>query len=641
MADKPRVTASESIDLGTRPSERKSAADLIDSFDIGLAPTLPGSYIMYDEKDRPIYVGKAKNLRARLRTYLNETDSRYSVKFLMRRVARIEFLVTNNEKEALLLENSLIKQYKPRYNVRLKDDKTYVSLRLNRAEDFPRITVVRRYRKDGAKYFGPYSSAHAVRETLRHIHLLFPLRRCSDHVMANRARPCLYYQMKQCLAPCVRLVDRETYHEVVDQAALVLEGRSDNLEKRLLYQIDHHAQRLEFEQAAFLRDRLYHLRRTIERQRTVAVPGAEDRDVFGFFSEGRFTEIQAIFFRGGKMVGGRAFSFERCEMPLDELLGSFLLQYYAKAPIVPTEILLPVDIEDASVLGEILTEQRERRVNVLWPRRGEKRALVEMAMRNAKSSFEEKRLADAANKDLLEQLRTALKLSATPNRIECYDISTLQGAGAVGSMVTFVGGAPDKSRYRRYAIKAVEGQDDFAMMREVLMRRFRRGIEEDDLPDLVVIDGGKGQLNVAVEVFKELAIEDLPAVGLAKARSERDTHSPERFFLPGRKNPVVPPQHGPVVRLMARIRDEAHRFAITYHRKKRSKATLRTTLTDIPGVGPKRAKILLKSLGSLAKIRASSVADIAVLPGFSEALAETILKHLARPAERGAGKESE
>ena len=641
MADKPRVTASKRIDLGTRPSERKSAADLLASFDISLAPTLPGSYIMYDEKDRPIYVGKAKNLRARLRTYLNETDSRYSVKFLMRRVARIEFLVTNNEKEALLLENSLIKQYKPRYNMRLKDDKTYVSLRLNRAEDFPRITVVRRYRKDGAKYFGPYSSAFAVRETLRHIHQMFPLRRCSDHVMANRVRPCLYYQMRQCLAPCARLADRETYHEVADQAALVLEGHSDDLEKRLLHQIDHHAQRLEFEKAAFLRDRLYHLRRTIERQRTVAVPGAEDRDVFGFFSEGRFTEIQAIFFRGGKMVGGRAFSFERCEMPLDELLGSFLLQYYADAPMVPAEILLPIDLEDAAALGEVLTERRERRVNVLWPQRGEKRALVEMAMRNAQTSFEEKRLADAANKDLLEQLRKTLKLSVTPNRIECYDISTIQGTGAVGSMVSFVGGVPDKARYRRYAIKAVEGQDDFAMMREVLMRRFRRAIEENDLPDLVVIDGGKGQLNVAVDVFKDLAIEDLPAVGLAKARSEGGAQSAERFFVPGRKNPIVPSQHGPVVRLMARIRDEAHRFAITYHREKRSKATLRTALTDIPGVGPTRARNLLKSLGSLARIRASSASDLAAVPGVSEALADTILTHLAPARETGAGEESE
>jgi excinuclease ABC subunit C len=630
MARQPTVTASERLDLGRPPSQRKSPEEFLATFDLGRVVTAPGCYIMYDEKDRPIYVGKAKNLRARLRTYVTERDTRYSVKFLMQRVAHIKILVTANEKEALLLENSLIKQYKPRYNVRLKDDKTYVSLRLNLTEDFPRIRVVRRYRKDGARYFGPYSSALAVRETLRMMRRLFPLRLCSDAVMHNRTRPCLYYQMKQCMAPCVGLIDRGAYHEIADQAVMVLEGRTSDLERLLLDQIRDRASALEFEKAAVLRDRLYAVRRTVERQRTVAVPGPEDRDVFGVYTEGRFVEIQVIFFRGGKMVGGRSYSFEQCEMPLDELLSSFLLQYGDRIPTIPAEILVPIQLEDAAAIAEILSEARGAKVVIHCPQRGDKQALVDLAARNAKSSFQEKRLTERADRDLLDQVRRTFKLDRMPERIECYDISTLQGSKAVGSMVAFEGGQPCTARYRRFAIRAVEGQDDFAMLREVLLRRFKRAIEENDLPDLVVIDGGKGQLNVARAVFEDLGIDDLPALSIAKSRAEGGGRSPERFFLPGRANPIIPPQHAAVVRFMARVRDEAHRFAITYHRTTRARATVRTALVDIPGVGPKRARMLLNKIGALAKIRESPVEAIAALPGFSAALARTVLEHLKK-----------
>ena len=646
MAPPENISSSERIDLTREPSLRSTPEEFLKSFDVTRVSASPGCYIMCDEKGRPIYVGKAKNLRARLRQYLNETDSRYSVKFLMKRVAHIELLVTTSEKEALLLENSLIKQYKPRYNIRLKDDKTYVSLRLNLREDFPRVTVVRRYKKDGARYFGPYASAQSVRETLRMVRRLFPLRLCSDHVLHNRTRPCLYYQIKQCTAPCVGLIDREAYHEIVGQVVMLLEGRTADLEKRLSEQIAQYADKLEFEKAAVLRDRLFALQRTIERQRTVAVPGAEDRDVIGFYSEGRFTEIQVIFFRGGKMVGGRAYSFEQCEMPIDELLSSFLLQYSSQIPTIPTEILVPVELEDAPVLEEVLSERHGVAITVKCPQRGDKHALVELAVRNAERSFHEKQMAEQASLDLVEQVRRTFKLSKPPHRIECFDISTLQGSRAVGSMVTFEGGLPNKARYRRFAIRTVEGQDDFAMLREILMRRFKRGIEENDLPDLVVIDGGKGQLGVARAAFEDLGIDDLPALGMAKSRparfsrsralAEGGEHSPERFFIPGRANPIIPPQHGPVVQFMARLRDEAHRFAIAYHRKKRREATLRTSLTEIPGVGPARARTLLTRLGSLARIRGSSVEDIAALPGFNEALARAVLKHLE---EKGANTE--
>jgi len=611
------------------PSERKTPEEFIATFETSRVPTSPGCYLMHDEAGKVIYVGKAKNLRSRVRTYINDQDSRYSVKFLMKRVSAIDFFVTSNEKEAVLLENSLIKQFKPRYNVQLKDDKTYVSLRINTNEDFPRLEVTRRVRKDGATYFGPYASAGTVRETLRQVHRTFPLRTCTDHVMHNRTRPCIYYQMKQCGAPCVGLESRDDYHQTVDQVVLALSGRSSELEPLLEKLIRERAEELKFEEAAILRDRLQGFRQMIERQRAVAVPGVEDRDVIGYYSQGRFTEIQLIFYRGGKMLGGRSYSFKQQEMPVGEVLSSFLLQYYAEAPVIPSEVLVPEAIEEADVLAEILTEQRGAKVAVLHPQRGEKLALIELASKNAKNSFDEKRLAERAQTDLLEQVRIQLKLEKTPNRIECFDISTHQGDRTVGSMVVFEGGEANKNRYRRFAIKSFEGQDDFASLREVLMRRYTRAIAEGDLPDLVLIDGGKGQLGVAMTVLKDLAIEDLDAASIAKSRTVEGGHSPERFFRPGRANPIILPQNSAVVLLLARIRDEAHRFAITYHRERRQKATLRTSLTDIPGVGPVLARRLLNKFGSIARITGLSADELAEVPGVSAKLAGEILQQLA------------
>lgn len=629
MADTQKTNAIErhSIDMAEAPCA--SAEEFQAHFDLSAVPSTPGCYLMRDAKGAVIYVGKAKNLRARIRSYINESDSRYTVKFLMGRVAHLDFLVTTNEKEALLLENSLIKHHKPRYNFRLKDDKTYVSVRVNVRHEFPRVTVTRKRRKDGSRYFGPYSSAAAVRDTLRQLQRVFPLRTCSDSVLGNRTRPCLYYQMKQCTAPCAGYISGEDYREIVEQVLLVLGGRSRELEKRLLDQIANCAQNLEYEKAAVLRDRLYAVRQTMERQRTVSLDDSADRDVFGVYTEGRYCEFQVLYFRGGKMAGGRSFSFNLREMPLDELFASFLLQYYAESPTIPSEVLAPVEMEDMETLAEILSEQRAGKVAVLYPRRGEKRALVDLANRNARNSFKEKRLSERANRDLLDQVKAQLHLADTPKRIECFDVSTQQGDKPVASMAVFENGAPAKDRYRRFSIKQVEGQDDFAMMREVLLRRYRRAIEEDDLPDLVLIDGGKGQLNVAVTALRDLGIEDLDIASIAKARTEKGGRSPERFFIPGRANPIVPRQDSPVVHLLARVRDEAHRFAVTYHRKRRKKATLSTTLTQIPGIGRKRSRLLLKRLGSLAKIQEAPVEAIAALPGFGEKSAREIKKHLA------------
>ena len=628
MATVPGVQAFERIDLGA--AVRRTAGQFRASFDLAHVPALPGCYLMRDERDRVIYVGKAKDLRARVRTYLNESDERYTVAFLMKRVARIDFLVTTNEKEALLLENSLIKEHRPRYNVQLKDDKSYVSVRVNVRHEWPRVTVTRQLRKDGSRYFGPYASAAAVRQTIKHVQRAFPLRLCSDSVLRGRTRPCLYYQMKQCSAPCVNAIDRDTYREIVDQVLLLLEGRNADLERLLAARIAEHAGKMEYEQAAVLRDRLYDLRQTLERQRTVRPEAGGDQDIWGYCAEGRFSELQVIYFRAGKMTGGRSFSFNHRELPIGELLGSFLVQYYAEAPVVPAEVLVPVELEDAETLAEVLSEKREAKVTVHWPQRGEKRALLDLAARNARSSFDEKRLAEQAQRDTLVQIKAALKLKRDPNRIECFDISTIQGTSPVGSMVTFDGGVANKSRYRRFAIKNVEGQDDFAMMREMLIRRFTRGIAEQDLPDLVLIDGGKGQLNVAVAVFKDLGIEDIEAAGIAKSRAlDAGGHSPERLFLPGMKDPIVVQQHSPVVRLIAQIRDEAHRFAVTYHRKRRTRSALASPLASVPGVGPKRVRVLLNAIGSVAKVRAAPVEAIAALPGFGPALAAQIKEHLA------------
>ncbi len=639
MADELHM-AYERITVAHGPNERRQPEDFLAQFDASKAPSEPGCYIMRDEKDHVVYVGKAKNLRARIRTYLNDQDSRYSVKFLMRRVSHIDFFLTQNEKEAFLLENSLIKQFKPRYNFRLKDDKTYVSLRLNKQEPFPRVTVVRRYKRDGALYFGPYSSSQAVRDTLRQIQRVFPLRTCSDHVLNNRTRPCIYYQMKRCVAPCVDYVERDEYHEIVDQVALVLAGRNDELERRLLEQIKAKSEALEFEQAATLRDRLYALRQTLEKQRTVDVAGVPDRDVFGLHVQGRFVEIQILFFRGGKMVGGRSFTFKQREMPLEVILSSFLLQFYGESPTIPREVLVPIPMEETDTLGDVLSDHRGGAVSVHHPQRGEKKALLDLAQKNAKRSFEEKQLEEKAQTDLLEQAREKLQLREIPQRIECFDISTHQGDKSVGSMVVFEGAVANKARYRRFSIKGVDGQDDFASMREVLMRRYTRAIEEGDLPNLVLIDGGKGQLGVAVAVFKDLGIEDLDVISIAKSRAqESGGASPERFFVPGRSNPIVLKQDSALVHLMARIRDEAHRFAITYHRKRRLKAAFKSPLTDVPGVGPKKARLLLNNFGSLAKIREASVEQIAELPGFNEALAKAVKGYLA--VSTGVGSQGE
>jgi len=599
-----------------------SVADL--EKDVDSIPTTPGVYIMKSKAGEIIYVGKAKDLRARIRTYLRHGDSRYSVRFLMARVDDIDYLVTNNEKEALLLENTLIKQHKPRYNIRLKDDKTYVSLRLDPREDFPRLTIVRRYRRDGALYFGPYSSAAAVRDTIRSIQSVFPIRRCSTAMFKSRTRPCLNYQIGRCTGPCCGMVSGEDYHALIDEVEMFLKGRNDELVIQLEQRMQQAADELNYEKAARIRDRLQSIERTLEKQQTVSVT-VIDRDVFGILSDESETQIQVLFIRDGKLIDTGSYTFRQRQMPVSELFSSFLKQFYSQERFVPKEVLVPMPVEDGELLEEILTERRGQKVVIHAPQKGEKLRLVEMASKNAENTLRTKRASGPDISSALAELKTKLRLSTVPNRIECVDISNIGGTDAVGSLVTFEEGKPNKSLYRRYRIKTVSGSHDYAMMHEVLTRRYKRAIREKSLPDLLVVDGGKGQLNVAIQVLRQLGVIGLNVAALAKPAQETEK---DKIFLPGRKNPVILPPSSPALHLLQRTRDEAHRFAVTYHRKLRNKSRLHSILSDIPGVGEKRKRALLTHFGSIGRVKDASVDELAAVRGIPGSLAKRIYVYL-------------
>jgi excinuclease ABC subunit C len=595
-------------------------------------------YLLKDGHGKVIYVGKAKNLRARVRTYFRGGDERSQVRFLMQRVAGLETLVTVNDKEALILENNLIKQYKPRYNIRLKDDKSYVSVKVTVQDPWPRILVTRKIVKDGSKYFGPYASAWAVRETLDTIRKVIPLRTCSDGVFRNRSRPCIEYQIKRCLAPCCLPVDPEVYQRHVREAALLLEGKSQQVTRQLEEEMRCASDALRFEDAARLRDRIRAVERTQERQQVVS-HGGDDQDVFGLYREGGFIEVQVLFVRQGKLTSNQTYSFADFEFADEEVLEAVLTQFYQGDRYVPDEILVPVDLEDQDVRAEYLSERKDKRMIIFRPQRGDKVRLLEMAAENARQSFRERQDAGHNRERMSAELQQRLHLRNAPKRIECFDISNIQGRLAVGSMVTFDEGEPDKGRYRRFRITTVSGADDFMMMYEVLKRRFARAKEEGTYPDLLVVDGGKGQLNVALEVLRELEINEVDVVGLAKMRVERAPQSPEvvrseeRVFLPGRKNPVVLRRNSNALFLLQRVRDEAHRFAITYHRQLRRQERLRSALDSIPGIGAARRKRLLRHFGSVRRIREASLEALTEVPGISPALAAAIKSSLTDSAD--------
>jgi excinuclease ABC subunit C len=599
-------------------------------------PSRPGVYLMRDKTGKVVYVGKAKDLRSRVRAYFNHADERSQVQFLLRRVEDVETLVTNNDKEALILENNLIKQYKPRYNIRLKDDKSYLSIKVTTQHPWPRILTTRKIVKDGGRYFGPFSSAVAARETVDIIEKHFLLRNCTDHNFKNRSRPCLQYQIKRCLAPCVLPVSPQEYGEQVREAILFIEGRQQELLSELKKRMQEKADALEFEAAAKIRDQIEAVEKTLEKQQMVSHWGT-DQDIFGLYREGGFIEVQILFVRQGKLTGSQAHSLEDLEFPDEEIMGALLTQFYQGQRFVPDEILLPVRLDDRDVRQDYLSEHKGKRVVLLSPQKGDKRRLVQMALDNAHQSFAERHDQERARETMLRELQLQLRLKQFPQRIECFDISTIHGTYAVGSGVTFVNGEPDKEHYRHYRIRTIDpsaGGDDFGMMLEVLKRRFARGKEEDDLPDLVVVDGGKGQLAMALAAMAAMGIEGVDAVGLAKmhvlaaARSAAIERSEERIFIPGRSNPIILKRNSNALFLLQRVRDEAHRFAINYHKKLRSQQTLYSELDRIPGIGAARRRALLRAFGSLKAIEEATVDELMKVPSMNEKIAWQIWETL-------------
>jgi excinuclease ABC subunit C len=597
--------------------------------------TGPGVYLLKDAHGKVIYVGKATSLRSRVRSYVRGGDERSQVRFLVGRLADVETLVTTNAKEALILENTLIKQYRPRYNIRLKDDKSYVSVKVTVGDAWPRVLVTRRIVKDGSRYFGPFHSASAVRDTLDTIRKVFPLRTCSDPVFRNRSRPCIEYDIKRCLAPCVLPVDRAVYEEHLRQAMLLLDGRNREVAGLLRGRMETAADAERFEDAARLRDQIRAIETTQERQQVADHWGA-DQDVFGLYREGGAIEVQVLFVRRGTLVGTIAYAFDDWEFPDGEVMEAVLTQFYQATPHdVPDEILLPAAISDADVRSEYLSERRGRKVTILVPQRGDKLRLVELAKGNAREGFARRREAASEGVRQVTELQRRLHLRRPPQRIECLDIATFQGGETVGAVVCFVDGQPFKDGYRRYRLRTVVGTDDFASIAEVLERRFRPGEKREPLPDLLVIDGGLGQLGAAQAVMARVDLADLPVVGLAKERVERDATAreiarrPERLFLPNRKNPVVLRTNSTALFLLQRARDEAHRFANAYHRRLRDRARLRSPLDDVPGVGPRRRRDLLRHFGSLRRLRAATLAELVTVPGISNDIAARIKETLA------------
>jgi excinuclease ABC subunit C len=620
-------------------------------------------YLMKSASGRVLYVGKADSLRSRVASYFGARgpeDAR--IVRMVTEVADVEYIVTDTVSEAYLLESNLIKEHRPRFNIRLRDDKSYPFVKITLGEDFPRIVRTRRLVRDGSRYFGPYASASSVDETLKLLRKIFPFRTCNLDIPEGKRvleRPCLLYYINRCQGPCIEAIPKPDYRQTIGQIVDFLDGKQEPIAAQLRSEMSQHSDALRYEQAATTRDKLRAVERTMEQQKMAAFSRAE-HDVIGMAREEDDACIQVMQVRSGKLIGREHFIVEGARDVTDaEVLGSFLQQYYASTDAVPRALLTPLLPSDADDLAAYLADRRGVQVTISVPERGEKRRLVALATGNAVEALARERaewLADTAKREeALNDLASELGLPRAPERIECYDMSNIQGTSAVGSMVVFIDGRPEPKEYRRFRIRSGDTPDDFRMMAEVLRRRFSRvaklrsetgalslaavGADEapEDaeteegerprdqgwaVPDLVIVDGGKGQLSAAVGVMKELGITDVPLTGLAKRFEE--------LYLPGRSDPVALPRRSQALYLVQRIRDEAHRFAITYHRDVRGKRALRSELDEIAGIGPGRKKALLKRFGSVRRIREASVDEVAATPGISRDLAERLKGHLVR-----------
>ena len=623
-------------------------------------PHKPGIYLMKDAEGKILYVGKAISLYNRVRSYFQESsDLGPKNRSMVAKVDDIEFLVVKNEVEALVLESNYIKQYRPKYNVLLRDDKNYPYIKVSLTEDFPRVYRVRSFQRDGNRYFGPYTNSGAVDSTLDLLNKLFAFRTCR-YDASNWAppinaeppagwkqrllpRPCTQFYIHRCIAPCVGYATREEYDAVIQQVILFLEGKHEEVVDNLRKKMGEAADNLNFEEAARIRDRIRAVERILERQRIIHTEGQEDQDVIALASEEDETSAQVFFFRGGKLIGREFFILQgtRDSSP-GEVMSSFLQQFYESSPHIPAEVIVEVEPDDRAIIQNWLKEKRGGAVTFIVPKRGEKLRLVEMVKQNAQEVLEQQRikwLTDSQKTQMaLEELQDVLNLAAPPMRIECYDISNTQGTNSVGAMVVFEAGRPRPNEYRRFKIKTVEGPNDFASIQEMLRRRFRRQAQQNEergeeieqevplehdwaMPDLIIIDGGKGQLSAAMEVLQELHI-DVPTTGLAKENEE--------LFIPGSPDPIILPRTSQGLYMVQRIRDEAHRFGITYHRKLRSDRTFKSVLDEIPGIGPKRKQALMKHFGSVRAISDASVDDLATLNGMTREAAEKVKEYIGR-----------
>ncbi len=605
-------------------------------------PAKPGCYLMKDASRQVIYVGKAINLRSRVRSYFHDSaGTTRKTAELVGQIADIEWIVVGSELEALILEMTLIKRYRPKYNVHLKDDKRYPFIRVHWADPFPKVTVTRRTPDDGSRYFGPYTSVWAVHQTLDVLRKIFPYLSCDRVITGTDPRACLYYDIRLCLAPCIGAIDQAGYRAMIGDLCRFLEGRSANVVERLQAEMAQASGALQYERAATLRDQLLAVERVVEQQKVV-LQDRVDSDVIAFARDKDGACVQVFFIREGKLIGREYFILDGTTEADDrEVVEAFIQQYYSEAAYVPNRILMPTEIEEARIIEEWLNQRRgSGKVVLQVPRRGPRKQLVEMAAENAAETLTSLRAQWEADRSkhvaALAELESQLGLACPPNRIECYDISTTQGTAAAGSMVVFEQGVPNRRLYRKFNIKAVEGQDDFASMEEVLRRRFRRwqaALEQAEspggrfdpafgrLPDLLIVDGGKGQLGRAIDVLRSFELEaEVPVAGLAKGHEE--------IFLPDRPESVILPRRSDGLHLLQRIRDEAHRFALEQHRTQRSHQSLASQLDSIPGIGPARRKALIRSFGDVTAIRQASVEALMAVPGISRQLAERVKSEL-------------
>jgi excinuclease ABC subunit C len=596
-------------------------------------PSSPGVYIMRDAKGAILYVGKAVSLHNRVKSYFNSPSSQTpKTQRLVELINDFEFFVVSSEQEALILELNLIKRYWPPYNVLLKDDKTFPYLKIKSGEEFPKLHITRRLEEDGSRYFGPFASIHSLRRTLDVLKRAFPLRSCTKPIQPDKnRRPCLNYHIKQCLAPCNGNIDRRDYQRIIDQLVLFLEGKHETITRALKKKMEEAAGSMNFELAARIRDQLQSIRDVMEGQ-TIAMKVRGEQDVIAFASENDQACVQVFMIRNGKLIGRESFTLKGTnnEDP-QQILSSFVKQFYSSSPYIPSLLLLQYPVDEKDVIEKWLSDKKGGSVSIEIPLRGKKRQLMDIVVENARQGLEQLKIKQLAIPSTLTEALTGiqkqLKLNAYPARIEGYDISNIQGTDAVGSMVVFAEGKPQTSSYRRFKIKTVEGANDYAMLQEMLKRRFKRAVSDDaesqswrNMPDLVLIDGGKGQLNAALDVMRELGINTIPLAGLAKENEE--------IFLPGQSVPLVLPASAPELKLLQRLRDEAHRFAITYFQNVHKKRTFTSALDEINGIGPKKKKALIKQFGTIQNIRQASVEELAAVTGINRNLAMKIKERL-------------